>query len=94
MMLLTVRGTTQLSSQTPFLITGVSTVVQVPSSQVNENLIPEDDPREWLHRNDNYFPNRLKGNLATISDHCRNTNDPSTIRTLPSEGELLPRFHP
>ncbi|KAG2599437.1 hypothetical protein PVAP13_5KG392507 [Panicum virgatum] len=32
-------GTTQLGAQTPFL-TGVSTVVQVPSSQVNENLIP------------------------------------------------------
>ena len=93
MMPLTIGGTTQLGAQTPFLA-GVSTVVQVPSSQVNENLIPEDDPREWLHRNDNYFPNRLKRNLATISDHCRNTNDPSTIRTLPSEGELLPRFHP
>ena len=93
MMPFTVDGTTQLGYQSPFL-TSVSTVVQVPISQVNENLIPEDDPREWLHRNDNYFPNRLKGNLATISDHCRNTNDPSTIRTLPSEGELLPRFHP
>ena len=48
----TVDGTTQLGYQSPFL-TGVSTVVQVPISQVNENLIPEDDPREWLHRNDN-----------------------------------------
>ena len=52
MMPFTVDGTTQVGYQSLFL-TSVSTVVQVPISQVNENLIPEDDPREWLHRNDN-----------------------------------------
>ena len=62
MMPLTVRGTTQLSSQTPFLITGVSTVVQVPSSQVNENLIPCSVAGLWRY-------GRLHASNTTHSKH-------------------------
>ena len=61
MMPLTVGGTTQLGAQTPFLI-GVSTVVQVPSSQVNENLIPSSVAGLWRY-------GRLHASNTTHSKH-------------------------